>query len=139
MWPPTIEFYVCGTFLVAASARTYKIRQKVLKGKFGKFAFFEYFILPAALIAVGIVVYFLMHIDKQLAGGLNVFLSMVIGAMLVVAMPFVAALYVFFAYFIVLSWTEIVEIAASLFIGAAIGNMIGFGLGTAKRRKATRN
>ncbi|WFU01777.1 hypothetical protein QA648_16905 [Rhizobium sp. CB3171] len=123
--------YVVG--LVAAMVAALLTKQKVLQGRFGKFAVFEHLILPAIFIVVGATICSLVEIDETIVTGTIVMLAIFMLVILVAFAPFLFIPCAFFAYAFVTSWEKVAHIAVVLFVGVTIGNFIGFGLGSRSR------
>lgn len=120
--------YACGLiFAVVSALRT---RRRVIRGPFGKFAIFEHVILPIVFVIVGAVIYSLVEVDEVIVTGLIIMFSALTLVMLMVFAPFLVLAFAFLAYVFTISWEQIGEIVAISFIGATIGNMIGYGWGS---------
>ncbi len=120
--------YACGLiFAVVSALRT---RRRVIRGPFGKFAIFEHVILPIVFVIVGAVIYSLVEVDEVIVTGLIIMFSALTLVMLMVFAPFLVLAFAFLAYVFTISWEQIGEIAAVSFMGATIGNMIGYGWGS---------
>jgi len=120
--------YACGLiFAVVSALRT---RRRVIRGPFGKFAIFEHVILPIVFVIVGAVIYSLVEVDEVIVTGLIIMFSALTLVMLMVFAPFLVLAFAFVAYVFTISWEQIGEIVAISFIGATIGNMIGYGWGS---------
>ncbi|MFJ6324566.1 MULTISPECIES: hypothetical protein [unclassified Rhizobium] len=120
--------YACGLiFAVVSALRT---RRRVIRGPFGKFAIFEHIILPIVFVIVGAVIYSLVEVDKVIVTGLVIMFSALTLVMLMVFAPFLVLAFAFLAYVFTISWEQIGEIVAVSFMGATIGNMIGYGWGS---------
>ncbi|MFJ6332897.1 hypothetical protein [Rhizobium sp. NPDC092011] len=79
---------------------------------------------------VGAVIYSLVEVDKVIVTGLVIMFSALTLVMLMVFAPFLVLAFAFLAYVFTISWEQIGEIVAVSFMGATIGNMIGYGWGS---------
>ncbi|MBB3611535.1 hypothetical protein [Rhizobium sp. BK602] len=129
----TWDAYDCVLGLVACAMAARVTRLKVLEGRFGKFAIFEHVILPAIFVIAGVIVCLFVEIDEAIVTGIIVTLSALILAMLMAFAPFLFIVCAFFAFAFVTSWEHLTQMAAVLFVGVTIGNLIGFGLGSRGR------
>lgn len=120
--------YACGLILAVVSAL--RTRKRVLRGLFRKFAIFEHIILPIVFIIVSITIYSLVEVDKVIVTSMIVIFSVLILVMLMVFAPFLVLAGAFLAYVLAISREQIVDIVALSFIGATIGNLIGYGWGS---------
>jgi hypothetical protein len=120
--------YACGLILTVVSI--VRTRRKVLRGSFGKFAIFEHIILPIVFVIVGRVIYSLVEVDRVIITGIIIIFSALTLAMLMTFAPFLVLTFAFLAYVFAISWEQIAEIVALSFVGATIGNMIGYGWGS---------
>ncbi|CAN7489412.1 hypothetical protein LJR251_003283 [Rhizobium rhizogenes] len=134
-----IEYYVGGAGLISAVAAALAIKRRVLSGRFGRFAIFEHIILPSIIFTACLIAYFSMDIEGDIASGFVILSCLLLFAILATLMPLFLIVYVYFFYFIAVSWIQIVEIAAAICAGATIGNILGFVLGSIKLYRTVRN
>ncbi|WP_436030210.1 hypothetical protein [Rhizobium rhizogenes] len=139
MPPLAIEYYVGGAGLISAVAAALAIKRRVLSGRFGRFAIFEHIILPSIIFTACLIAYFSMDIEGDIASGFVILSCLLLFAILATLMPLFLIVYVYFFYFIAVSWIQIVEIAAAICAGATIGNILGFVLGSIKLYRTVRN